>query len=323
MNVWLEVEMLRRTCVPNRVGLFVLMLAGCGSNQPTPARPTASESANAPPSSTHGDFVLPLAENVLDMVDAPTVSLTGRRLTVDGVAAGDVSAVQEENRKQRIDELWNILDAKRKRWKDAHPNTAFPGVALFRFAPNEKAIVVKSVFQTAASAGYPYGGIVVRPLRSHAHSEAARLVVDAEVPLDVPASAKTERVLHIWIEPTLFHLDWMRGDAVVSRVELRRADSRPRSGEANVLRFPELSSQIGRGWKEYGRHQQPDDRRFDQAVVYIPDDADHEVLVAVLDAVYGPRRAFLVDGKSEAVPAFNATLSMLPAPLAGAPPAHL
>lgn len=98
---------------------------------------------------------LPRAENVQDMIDAPIVAVNGNALLVDGAAAGNTRAIEESDRLQRIDELFNILKAKRELWKQTHPGKDFPGVVILQIDQNVKAIVVKSVFQTAAFAGFP------------------------------------------------------------------------------------------------------------------------------------------------------------------------
>ncbi len=98
---------------------------------------------------------LPNAENVLDLVEAPLIAITGSQILVDGVAAGSTRAIEEANRLQRIDELGALLKNKRELWKQLHPSTPFPGVAILAVDQKVPALVVKSVFQTAAFAGYP------------------------------------------------------------------------------------------------------------------------------------------------------------------------
>lgn len=98
---------------------------------------------------------LPKAENVLDMLDAPVVAVNGSQLLADGSPAGNTRAIEENDRLQRIDELFNILKAKRELWKQTHPGKDFPGVVILQIDQNVKAVVVKSVFQTSAFAGYP------------------------------------------------------------------------------------------------------------------------------------------------------------------------
>ncbi len=98
---------------------------------------------------------LPDAENTLDMVDAPMVGISGSLILVDGNPAGNTRAIEDSKRLQRIDELFNILKAKREVWKQLHPGREFPGIVVLQIDQDVQAIVVKSVFQTAAFAGYP------------------------------------------------------------------------------------------------------------------------------------------------------------------------
>src|ERR1700740_2896506 len=63
---------------------------------------------------------LPKAENAVDMIDAQCVAIVGSQLLVDGAPGGNTRAVEESDRMQRIDELFNILKAKRELWKQTH-----------------------------------------------------------------------------------------------------------------------------------------------------------------------------------------------------------
>ncbi len=98
---------------------------------------------------------LPKAENTLDMIDAPLVAIAGSQILVDGNLAGNTRAIEDSKRLQRIDELFNVLKGKRELWKQLHPNKEFPGVVVLQIDQEVPAIVVKSVFQTAAFSGYP------------------------------------------------------------------------------------------------------------------------------------------------------------------------
>ncbi len=111
---------------------------------------------------------MPKAENTLDMIDAPLVVVVGSQILVDGGPAGNTRPVEESDRMQRIDELFNILKSKRELWKQTHPNKDFPGVVLLQIDQNIKAVIVKSVFQTAAFAGFPNVSFMVNNLpKSH------------------------------------------------------------------------------------------------------------------------------------------------------------
>src|SRR5689334_14312071 len=112
---------------------------------------------------------LPDAENTLDMIDAPLVAISGSILLVNGTPAGNTRAIEDSKRLQRIDELFNILKAKREVWKQLHPGKEFPGVVVLQIDQDVQAIVVKSVFQTAAFAGFPNVSFMVNPLPKTTH----------------------------------------------------------------------------------------------------------------------------------------------------------
>ena len=107
---------------------------------------------------------MPKAENAIDMMDAPIVAVVGSQILVDGAPSGNTRSVEESDRMQRIDELFNILKAKRELWKQTHPNKDFPGVVMLQIDQAIKAVVVKSVFQTAAFAGSPNVSFMVNKL---------------------------------------------------------------------------------------------------------------------------------------------------------------
>jgi hypothetical protein len=105
---------------------------------------------------------LPQAENVIDVLDAPMVAVNGNQVLVDGNLAGSTRAIEDLGRMQKIDELFDMLKRKRELWKSFHPNKPFPGVCILQVDENIPALVVKSVFQTAAYAGYPNISFMVR-----------------------------------------------------------------------------------------------------------------------------------------------------------------
>lgn len=109
---------------------------------------------------------LPKAENVDDMVDAPMVAVNGSQILVDGQLAGSTRAIEELGRLQKIDELFNALKARKENWKQIQPGKPFPGVCVLQVDQEVPALVVKSVFQTAAFAGYPNVSFMVGKLPS-------------------------------------------------------------------------------------------------------------------------------------------------------------
>jgi biopolymer transport protein ExbD len=112
---------------------------------------------------------LPKAENTLDMIDAPIVAVSGSQVMVDGAPGGNTRSIEDDKRMQRLDDLSNILKSKRELWKTTHPNKEFPAVVVLQVDQDVQAIVVKSVFQTAAFAGYPNVSFMVNTIPKAAH----------------------------------------------------------------------------------------------------------------------------------------------------------
>src|SRR5690606_34909687 len=108
------------------------------------------------------NITLPQAEDVEAMVEAPTVAVNGNQVSVDVSLAGSARALDDVGAMQKVDELFDLLKRKRELWKSFHPNKPFPGVAILQVDEDVPALVVKSVFQTAAYAGYPNISFMVR-----------------------------------------------------------------------------------------------------------------------------------------------------------------
>jgi biopolymer transport protein ExbD len=107
---------------------------------------------------------LPKAQNTMDMIDAPIVAISGRAVLLNGQQVGNTQAIEDSKRMQRIDELFNALKQQREHWKQVYPNKDFPGVVVLQIDQDVQAVVVKSVFQTAAFAGYPNVSFMVNAL---------------------------------------------------------------------------------------------------------------------------------------------------------------
>jgi biopolymer transport protein ExbD len=112
---------------------------------------------------------LPSAEHTVDMVDAPIIAITGTNILVDGVAAGSTRPIEDSGRLMKIDELHNVLKNKRETWKQINPKADFPGVCVMSVDGRVSALVVKSVFQTAAFAGYPNVSFMVGQIPKTQH----------------------------------------------------------------------------------------------------------------------------------------------------------
>src|SRR5580692_1728968 len=117
------------------------------------SKPPADQAAPGPSaaSSPAADDGLPSAANTepLDPDALAIVVDDHDQVLVDGAVVGDIKAIREAGRLQKVDGELAALTAKREAWKAAHPGAPFPGMALLRMPRDTRALVVKSVFQTA------------------------------------------------------------------------------------------------------------------------------------------------------------------------------
>jgi hypothetical protein len=88
-------------------------------------------------------------------VGGPLIDLEGTTVRVNGEPAGNTRAIEDLGRLQKIDDLFERLKQDRESFKAANPSTPFPGRATITAHPETTALVFKSMFQTAAFAGYP------------------------------------------------------------------------------------------------------------------------------------------------------------------------
>jgi len=86
----------------------------------------------------------------------PRIRVQGSEVLLDEKTAGSTRAIEDMGRLQKIDDLFDQLKAQRELFKSANPSQTFPGRATIAVAPETPVIVFKSLFQTAAFAGYPF-----------------------------------------------------------------------------------------------------------------------------------------------------------------------
>jgi biopolymer transport protein ExbD len=98
---------------------------------------------------------LPTATNVQDMIDAPMVDVSDMILVDGSLVATRGDLVGMQGRVARLDDLFNMLKAKRETWKLLHPGHEPLGHVILSIDGNVPANVVKSVVMTAARSGYP------------------------------------------------------------------------------------------------------------------------------------------------------------------------
>jgi hypothetical protein len=136
-------------------------------------------------------IAVPVADNALPLDESTTIVVLGNHVQIGADVVGDVSPILDSRRMQRIDGLFTRLKEIREGWRSAHPGGHFPGECNLVLDASTPAVVVKSVFQTAAFAGYPNGSFVVR--RAHPGPDGAlygRLTADAQVPGPPPQATE-------------------------------------------------------------------------------------------------------------------------------------
>lgn len=121
-----------------------------------------SFSASGEPHTT--GLSLPSVVNAETLVDAPMVTVRHGQILLDGASAGSTSNVEETGRMEKIEPLFRMLVQKRELWMQIQPGRAFPGVCVLAIDEGTPAVAVKSVFQTAAYAGYPHVSFMVKSL---------------------------------------------------------------------------------------------------------------------------------------------------------------
>jgi len=144
-------------------------------------------------------------------------------------------------------------------------------------------------------------------------SQMARLNADARVPGppkdEPPEEIKKEKQLHVEMRgDRKFQLIWKEGNTVVNTIDLDK--KQVPTGEKGDYRYPDLAKKISEEWNANGSHRAPTDTKLDQAVLHTDNSTPFSDIVAVIDAIYAPKRDFTFGGKTEKVPSFNVTFSV-------------
>ena len=154
----------------------LLVLSACSRH----AAPATQDEAGAAAGVRFAGVPLIPTENAQQgpMPDGPVVSVLGGEIRVDGTVVGLVQPILDAGRMMRVDGVFQSLKNRREIWKASHAGgEPFAAVALLAIDAGTPSLVVKSVFQTTAFAGFPNICMVV----SRAGA-AACLPVDAQVP---------------------------------------------------------------------------------------------------------------------------------------------
>ncbi|MGO8997024.1 MAG: AgmX/PglI C-terminal domain-containing protein [Polyangiaceae bacterium] len=261
-----------------------------------PVQPAAS--AAAPPG-----VELPRMSHAVAGVDsaAPTVTVVGTRIDVGGVVVGDTAPIVASGRLQRIDGLFENLKNARQAWVAKNPGASFPGVVRLALDRATPSVVMKSVFQTAAFAGYPNEQLAVRT----PDGGVGHLDVDAIVPSPTGRPGPPGDRLRVEASSGKYVLVWQTPSTVVSTVD--------------VASLADLSDRVAKTWKEHSAHQSPSDAVVDQAIVYVDDALDYGGIAATVDAVSATTRESAQPGAAGRPRAMNVNLSVVKPRGAGDP----
>jgi hypothetical protein len=292
------------------VALLLVALTACGSSPKPNAGPnaplaTATATTTKTPSATAAPAGqtawLPVAQNgELDIIEgAPLVAVDGSELVVDGLRIGDVSAALKEGRPTRLGPLFDALRSRREAWLSIHPGEPWPGVVAYRFGPEVSAAVVKSVVLTSGYAACPNGSFLVET-RADGHRRVGRLAVD---PLMV--TEPDEKIFTVDVKKEAFVVTW-RETKTTGRT---KAIPRTVATESHPITLSALATEVTAMWEAAGLHRAANDKRFDQVILHVDDAVPYAILVAVIDALYAPRRSLQVGRRDERVPALNVNLA--------------
>jgi len=147
-------------------------------------------------------------------------------------------------------------------------------------------------------------------------SQMARINADARVPGppkdEPPEEIKKEKQLHVEMKgDTKFQLIWKEGNTVVNTIDVER--KKVAVGNEDH-RYPDLAKKISEEWTQNGSHRGDfkDDKKIDQAVLHTDNSTPFQDVIAVIDAIYTPKRTCSVceRGKTTQIPGFNVTFSV-------------
>jgi hypothetical protein len=279
-----------------------------------PQRPPAAEHAAVTPLTVARPPTIDVDRHRMELAEAvnalPTsfdgtthVVLSGNALQVNGEPAGDVKEASSTGKLRRLDALFDVLEKNRAAWKARYPGVDSCGCATLWVPRQTSLLVFKSIFQTAAFAGYPNLHLAVE-VSGAAPPRVGYLDFDASVPF--PRQTVREQVeLHVdYLDGGDILLAWRVGTKIVRTTALDD-ELGPRE-----RRLSQLRERLASEWRSYGGHQSEHDSAVDQAVIHAPNSLDVATFASLVDAVQSVRRPSLVNGVAQRVPAFNVTFKL-------------
>ncbi len=114
-----------------------------------------------------------------------------------------------------------------------------------------------------------------------------------------------EKVLNVNIGPEEFTLTWKQGAVVAAEVKVPKP-----SNAGDPPKYGDLAKKFEEEWKIHGSHKDPADTKVDQAILHADNRLPFKEIIAVLDALYMPKREMKLGEKVQTVPVFNMTFSI-------------
>ena len=143
----------------------------------------------------------------------------------------------------------------------------------------------------------------------------SRINADAQVP-GPPRDTEVEKsdplpMMHVTIQgDEKFVIAWKKGNAVVNTIDVPKRPVTVGEGARAQIRYPDLAEKIEAEWKANGNYRAATDKKMDQAVLHCDNKTPYKEIIAVIDAVYQPKREFPGGGTGKLYPAMNVTFSM-------------
>ena len=141
----------------------------------------------------------------------------------------------------------------------------------------------------------------------------SRINADAQVPgppnpQEELTPQTPEKVLNLVVTESEFAIVWKQGATVVSDLKIPKPQSS--DDKDTIVRYPDLAKKLDEEWKNNGSHRDAADKKLDQCILSTDNKTPFKEVVAVLDALYTPKREMIfADSTKKLVPAFNMTFS--------------
>jgi biopolymer transport protein ExbD len=144
-------------------------------------------------------------------------------------------------------------------------------------------------------------------------STMARINANAQVPSDKtdPLPPKEPpKMLHVSISEEKFVLAWKQsGTVLTTPLDVDKKPLTVGKGDNASVKYPDLATKITEEWKKNGQHREATEKEYDQAVLHCDNGTKYKEIVAVIDAINAPQRAF-PGSKGKPLPAINVTFAM-------------